>query len=179
MFSADMYLLSVCRVCESAGIVSALCVFILSPVFFSVIMGQATSTPLSLITNHFSDFKSRAQDLSVLVKKNKLVIFCSSEWPTFNVGWPREGTLSLPTIRAVKEKVLAPSPSGHPDQTPYILVWQDLVENPPAWLKPFISPSPPSPPTRYLSWRHLKRKSIKIATAGRSRYSRNPHYILT
>ena len=26
----------------------------------------------------------------------------------------------------------------HPDQTPYILVWQDLVENPPAWLKPFV-----------------------------------------
>ena len=34
MFSADVYLLSVCRVCVSADIVSALCVFILSPVFF-------------------------------------------------------------------------------------------------------------------------------------------------
>ena len=96
MFSADMYLLSVCRVCESAGIVSALCVFILSPVFFSVIMGQATSTPLSLMTDHFSDFKSRARNLSVLVKKNKLMIFCSAEWPAFNVGWPQEGTFSLP-----------------------------------------------------------------------------------
>ena len=95
MFSADMYLLSVCRVCESAGIVSALCVFILSPVFFSVIMGQATSTPLSLMTDHFSDFKSRARNLSVLVK-NKLMIFCSAEWPAFNVSWPREETFSLP-----------------------------------------------------------------------------------
>ena len=34
--------------------------------------------------------------------------------------------------------MLAPYPSGHPDQTPYILVWQDLVENPLAWLKPFV-----------------------------------------
>ena len=45
--------------------------------------------------------------------------------------------------------MLTPGPSGHPDQTPYILVWQDLVENPLAWLRPFIpqpftSPSPTS-----------------------------------
>ena len=78
MFSADVYLLSVCRVCVGAGTVSALCVFILSPVFFSVIMGQATSTPLSLMTDHFSDFKSRARNLSELMKKNKLMISCSS-----------------------------------------------------------------------------------------------------
>ena len=59
-----------------AGIVTALCVFVLSPVFYSVIMGQETPTLLSLMTDHFSDFKSRAQNLSVLVKKNKLVTFC-------------------------------------------------------------------------------------------------------
>ena len=122
MFSADVYLLSVCRVCVSAGIVSALCVFILSPVFFSVIMGQATSTPLSLMTDHFSNFNSRARNLSVLVKKNKLMIFCSTEWPAFDVGWPQEETFSLPIIQAIREKVLTPGPSGHPDQTPYILV---------------------------------------------------------
>ena len=45
--------------------------------------------------------------------------------------------------------MLSPGLSGHQDQTPYILVWQDLVENPPAWLRPFIpqpftSPSPTS-----------------------------------
>ena len=80
-----------------AGIVTALCVFVLSPVFYPVIMGQETSTPLSLMTDHFSDFKSRARNLSVLVK-NKLVTFCSSEWPAFNVGWPQEGTFSLPIV---------------------------------------------------------------------------------
>ena len=64
--------------------------------------------------NRFSDFKSRAQNLSLLVKKSKLVTFCSAEWPAFDVSWPQEGTFSLPTIRAVREKVLAPYPSGHP-----------------------------------------------------------------
>ena len=65
------------------------------PVYFSVIMGQTTSTPLSLMTNHFSDFKSRVQNLSLLMKKSKLVTFCSAEWPAFDVGWPQEGTFSL------------------------------------------------------------------------------------
>ena len=135
--------LSICGVC------AALCVLCWLPVYFSVIMGQTTSTPLSLMINHFSDFKSRAQNLPLLVKKSKLVTFCSAEWPAFDVGWPQEGTFSLPTIRAVRE-VLTPYPLGHPDQTPYILVWQDLVENPPAWLKPFVfqplTSLPSSPP---------------------------------
>ena len=95
--------------------------------------------------NHFSDFKSRAQNLSLLVKKSKLVTFCSVEWPTFDVGWPQEGTFNPQIIQAVKERVLTPSPAGHPDQTPYILVWQDLVRNPPEWLKPFVL-APPKPP---------------------------------
>ena len=111
-------------------------------------MGQSTSTPLSLMTSHFSDFKSRAQNLSLLVKKSKLVTFCSTEWPTFDVGWPPEGTFNPQIVQAVKEWVFAPSPAGHPDQTPYILVWQDLVRNPPEWLKPFVlaPPKPPKPP---------------------------------
>ncbi|XP_060266727.1 cytidine deaminase isoform X1 [Ovis aries] len=92
--------------------------------------------------------ESRAQNLSLLVKKSKLVTFCSAEWPTFDVGWPQEGTFNPQIIQAVKERVLTPSPAGHPDQTPYILVWQDLVRNPREWLKPFVlAPSkPPKPP---------------------------------
>ena len=39
---------------------------------------------------------------------------------------------------------MAPDPWGHPDQVPYVMVWQDLVENPPKWLKPFIHKSPSS-----------------------------------
>ena len=100
------------------------------------------------MTDHFSDFKSRAQNLSLLVKKSQLVIFCSAKWPTFDVGWPREGTFNPQIIQAVKERVLTPSPARHTDQTPYILVWQDLVRKPPEWLKPFVlSPSKhPKPP---------------------------------
>ena len=113
-------------------------------------MGQSTSTLLSLMTDHFPDFKSRAQNLSLLVKKSKLVTFCSAECPTFDVRWPQEGTFNPQIIQAVKERVLTPSPAGHPDQTPYILVWQDLVRNPQEWLKPFVlapskSPKPPRP----------------------------------
>ena len=33
---------------------------------------------------------------------------------------------------------MAPDPWGHPDQVPYVMVWQDLVENPPKCLKPFV-----------------------------------------
>ena len=125
MFLADVHLLSVCCVCVSAGTVSALCVLIWSPVFFSVIMGQTTSTPLSLMTDHFSDFKSRAQNLSVLVKKNRLITFCSAEWPTFHVGWPSEGTFDLGTVHQVRDIIFRPR-IGHPDQAP------------PPWVKPFL-----------------------------------------
>ena len=38
---------------------------------------------------------------------------------------------------------MAPDPRGHPDQAPYILVWENLVKDPPVWLKPFIH-NPPS-----------------------------------
>ena len=106
-------------------------------------MGQSYSTPLSVMTDHFSDFKSKAQNLSMLVKKSKLRTLCSSEWLTFQVGWPPEGTFSLLVICAVKERIMAPDPRGHLDQAPYILVWENLVEDPPVWLKPFIH-NPPS-----------------------------------
>ena len=117
MLLADVHLLSVCCVCVRAGTVSALCVLIWSPVFFSVIMGQTTSTPLSLMTDRFSDFKSRAQNLSVLVKKNKLITFCSAEWPTFHVGWPSEGTFDLGTVHQVRD-IIFQLQIRHPDQAP-------------------------------------------------------------
>ena len=33
---------------------------------------------------------------------------------------------------------------GHLDQVPYVVVWQDLVENLPKWLKPFVHKPPSS-----------------------------------
>ena len=107
-------------------------------------MGQGESTPLSLVTDHFSDVRARAHNLSLLVKKSKLITFCSAAWPAFQVGWPPEGTIQPSIMQAVKKRIMAPDPWGHPDQVPYVSVWQDLVENPPKWLKPFVHklPSP-------------------------------------
>ena len=33
---------------------------------------------------------------------------------------------------------MAPDPWGHRSQVPYVMVWQDLIEDPPEWLKPFV-----------------------------------------
>lgn len=101
-------------------------------------MGNNQSTPLSLLVANFKDVKARGHNLSVELKKGKLVTFCRSEWPSFGVGWPSEGTFCLSIITKVKTKIFLPGQSGHPDQIPYILVWQDLVENPPPWVTPFI-----------------------------------------
>ncbi|XP_060222455.1 uncharacterized protein LOC132647100 isoform X3 [Meriones unguiculatus] len=107
-------------------------------------MGQTTSKPLDLILTHFGEVKARAHGLSVDVRKGKRMTFCSSEWPTFNVGWPPEGTFHLPTVLAVEDKVFQKA-CGHPDQVPYIVVWKNLVTHPPPWIKPFLIPTNNSP----------------------------------
>ena len=68
-------------------------------------MGQSQSnaTPLSLITDHFKEVKMCSHDLSVEIKKDKLITFCSAEWPTFHVGWPPEGTFDLETVHRVRD----------------------------------------------------------------------------
>ena len=82
----------------------------LFPTIYSSTMGQGESTPLSLMTDHFSDVRARAHNLSLLLKKGKLITFCSAEWPAFQVGWPPEGTFQPSIIQAVKEKIMAPDP---------------------------------------------------------------------
>ena len=124
--------------------------FSLLPTIYSLTMGQGESTPLSLTTDHFSDVRARAHNLSLIVKKSKLITFCSAAWPTFQVGWPPEGTFQPSIIQPVKGKIMAPDPWGHLDQVPYVMVWQDLVENPPKWLKPFIHKLPSSSSSRVL-----------------------------
>ena len=104
-------------------------------------MGQTVITPLTLTLNYWTDVKSRARSLSVEVKKGPWQTFCSSEWPTFGVSWPQDRSCHLPIIYAVKCLVFQ-TPGGYPDQVPYILVWQDLVRNPPPWVRPWISRTP-------------------------------------
>ena len=78
--------------------------------------------------------------LTVYVRRGKFQTYCMSEWPTFGVGWPREGTFHLPTVLQVKAVIFRDKPDGHPEQVPNILVWQDIIENSPPWLKPLLPP---------------------------------------
>ena len=71
-------------------------------------MGQRPSspTPLSLMTEYFKEVKKGARDLSVKIKTDKLITFCSTEWPSFHVGWPSEGTFDLETAHRVRDIIL-------------------------------------------------------------------------
>ena len=52
------------------------------------------------------------------------------EWPAFYVGWPAEGTLDLIVISTVKDILLQKRPGSQPDQVPYILIWENLEQDP-------------------------------------------------
>nr|XP_034365496.1 uncharacterized protein LOC117713397 [Arvicanthis niloticus] len=56
-------------------------------------MGQTLVTPLSLTLQHFKEVRGVAHSNSVDVKKGRWQTFCTSEWPTFSVGWPRDGSV--------------------------------------------------------------------------------------
>jgi hypothetical protein len=81
------------------------------------------------------------------IKKGKFDALCSVEWPTFNVGWPPQGTFSLDTIKKVHDVINKPGLHGGPDQYPYVLMWQTLVEDPPSWLWLFIHEASTVQPT--------------------------------
>lgn len=127
-------------------LVSVLCIFVLCVLVYSFNMGQTVTTPLSLTLDHWTEVKSRAHNLSVQVKKGPWQTFCASEWPTFDVRWPSEGTFNSEIILAVKAIIFQTGPGSHPDQEPYILTWQDLAEDPPPWVKPWLNkPRKPGP----------------------------------
>jgi hypothetical protein len=110
-------------------------------------MGQAQVTPKTLFFSHFSEIRAKGHNYGMEIKKGKFNTLCSAEWPTFNVGWPPQGTFSLDTIKKVRDVINRPGLHGHPDQYPYVLMWQTLVEDPPSWLQPFIHESPADQPT--------------------------------
>ena len=116
--------------------------FCLSLVFALVVstiileMGQSVSTPLSLTLEHWKEVQVRAHNQSVEVRKGPWQTFCASEWPTFGVGWPPEGAFDLSLIAAVR-RIVFQEEGGHPDQIPYIVTWQNLVQFPPPWVKPW------------------------------------------
>ena len=99
--------------------------------YVTLTMGQTISTPLGLTLEHWTEIKTRAHNLSVDVRKRFWRTFCSTEWPAFDVGWPPEGTLDLIVISAVKDVVMQKRPGSQPDQVPYILIWENLPQDPP------------------------------------------------
>jgi hypothetical protein len=118
------------RICLSAGIVSFVLCCLLCPSLL-IIMGQAQVTPKTLLLSRFSELHAKGHNYGVKIKKGKFDTLCSEEWPTFNVGWPPQGTFSLDTIKKVRDVINRPDLHGHPDQYPYVLMWQTLVEDPP------------------------------------------------
>ncbi|CAD7682608.1 unnamed protein product [Nyctereutes procyonoides] len=150
--SVTVFLLTVCRfVCVTMSLLTVcafVCVVGSLLIVFTVcvlvwigdIMGETETTPLSLMLSHFSDVRKRARILSIDIQRKRFQIYCISEWPTFGVGWPQEGTFHLPIILQVKTVILRDKPDGHSDQVSYILAWQDMIENPPPRLKPFLPP---------------------------------------
>jgi hypothetical protein len=105
-------------------------------------MGQAQITPKTLLLSHFSEIHTKGRNYGMEIKKGKFDALCSVQWPTFNVGWPPQDTFSLDTIKKVRNVINKPGLHGHPDQYPYILMWQTLVEEPPPWLRPFTHEAP-------------------------------------
>ncbi|CAD7691803.1 unnamed protein product [Nyctereutes procyonoides] len=89
--------------------------------FVCVCSFRTVTTPLSLTLDHWKEVAGRAHNLSVEVRRRRWVTFCSSEWPAFNVGWPRNGTFNIDIILQVKALVFQPGPNGHLDQVPYII----------------------------------------------------------
>ena len=72
--------------------------------------------PPSLALDHWTEVRSRDYNLSVEIKKRRWQVFCASEWPTFDVGWPPEGTFDLTVIFEVKAVVFQDKPGSHLDQ---------------------------------------------------------------
>ena len=115
-------------------------VFVLFLLFLFFVMGQTVTTPLSLTEDHWMEVRARGQNWSLTIKKKPWQTVCSSEWPGFGVGWPSRVTFDLPTIRAVRAIVFQKGLEAHPDQEPYIMVWENLVRFPLQWVQPFFPP---------------------------------------
>jgi hypothetical protein len=84
-------------------------------------MGRSSSkaTVLEHMFKHFK--KGFSGDYGIKMSLRWLHTLCELEWLTFGVNWPPEGTLDLPTVRAIYQIIIG-SP-GYPDQFPYINSW--------------------------------------------------------
>jgi hypothetical protein len=97
-----------------------------------IAMGGGSSKPtvLECMLKHFK--KGFAGDYGIKMSPGRLHTLCESEWPTFGVNWPPEGTLDLPMVRAIYQIVIG-NP-GYPDQFPYIDSWLLVAQTMPSWI---------------------------------------------
>jgi hypothetical protein len=89
---------------------------------------QSKKTPLQCVFDNFS--RGNTGDYDVELTPQKLWTFCQIDWASFKVGWPSKGSLDREANRRVYQ-VVTRMP-GHPDQFPYIDIWQTLAAHPPS-----------------------------------------------
>ena len=96
-------------------------------------MGGSSSKPtvLNFLIKNFN--KGFAGEYGVKMIPRKVCNLCELDWPSFDVGWPPEGTLDLPTVQSVHQ-VVSGTP-GHPDQFPYIGSWLLIAQTLPPWAR--------------------------------------------
>jgi hypothetical protein len=92
--------------------------------------GSSKPTVLECMLKHFK--KGFAGDYGIKMSPGRLCTLCESEWPTFRVNWPPEGTLDLPMVRAIYQIVIG-NPR-YPDQFPYIDSWLQVAQTMPSWI---------------------------------------------
>lgn len=73
--------------------------------------------------------------VSVLIKKPKL--FNGQNGQLLTLDSRRRESFNLILIEAIEGIVFRPQ-GGCPDHVPYIVIWCDLVQNPPSWVKSFL-----------------------------------------
>jgi hypothetical protein len=77
-----------------------------------------THTPECVLKHFKNGFLG---DYGIKMSPIKLCTLCELEWPTFGINWLPEGTLELPTVRAIYLVIIGTP--GLPDQFPYINSW--------------------------------------------------------
>ncbi|MEJ1269657.1 hypothetical protein NN561_000468 [Cricetulus griseus] len=79
------------------------------------------------------------------------------------IGFPTTLGIHQQTHTVQKPSIVfQEGPGSHPDQQPYITVWQDLAQNPPTWVKHWVRGRRPD--SRALALRNLERKPQPEAT---------------
>ena len=96
------YAKNVQHVCLAGCLVLLSVLFVCIISYLELTMGQSMSTPLSLTLDHWAEVHDRASNQSVEIEKKKWQILCTSEWPTFNMGWLRDGTFNVTTNLQIK-----------------------------------------------------------------------------